>query len=172
MRIRLEWSFAIATCTLLMLNIALAQAPPKQDNSATVTIVTTGDISVTRLSDGTAAVVVNFGPVKSKSGDTRITISGPYTLDVNGGVEEVKNSHGVELHVLSHEELRLQSPEIGSWEQSHKFSQYSACSKIPNYQECGYPVCDQFGHPGDQCRYNSRSGCSCVAPSGGPCSER
>jgi plasmid stabilization system protein ParE len=57
------------------------------------------------------------------------------------------------------------------WEQSHKFTQSSACSKIPKYPGCGNPVCDQPDHPGDQCRHNSDSGCSCVAPGGGPCSE-
>ncbi len=85
MKTRLRWSFTITACTLLMVKIALAQQTPKQDSSATVTIVTAGDISVTRAADGKAAVLINFVPGKAKSGDTRITISGPYSLDVNGG---------------------------------------------------------------------------------------
>jgi hypothetical protein len=171
MKAQLRWSFTITICTLLMVNIALAQETLKQDSSASVTIVTAGDISVTRAADGKTAVSINFVPGKAKSGDTRITISGSYSLDVNGGVKEVKGPQGVELHVLSHEDLRFAAPEIGLWEQSHKFSQYSACSKIPKYPGCGNPVCDQPDHPGDQCRYNSGSGCSCVAPGGDPCSE-
>jgi hypothetical protein len=170
MKTRLRWSFTITICTLLMVNIALPQETLKQDSSATVTIVTAGDVSVTRAADGKTAVSINFVPGKAKSDDTRITISGPYSLDVNGGVKEVKSPQGVELHVLSHEELRFEAPEIGLWEQSHKFSQNSACMKIPKYPVCGNPVCDQSGHPGDQCRYNSGSGCSCVAAGGGPCS--
>jgi len=74
----------------------------------------------------------------------------------------VKGPQGVELHVLSHEELRFAAPEIVLWEQSHKFTQYSACMKIPNFPGCGNPVCDQYDHPTDQCRYNNGSGCSCV----------
>ncbi|MGH9645059.1 MAG: hypothetical protein ACRD3Q_21860, partial [Terriglobales bacterium] len=115
MRLRLERSSAILACTLFMANVALAQTTPKQDKNETVTIVTAGDISVVRSSDGTAAIVVNFVQGKSKSGSTRITISGPYTIDVNGGVKEVKGPQGTELHVLSHEQLRLESPEVGSW---------------------------------------------------------
>jgi hypothetical protein len=171
MKIRLRWSFTIAACTLLMVNSALAQGAPKQDSSASVTIVTAGDISVTRAADGKAAVSINFVRGKAKSGDTRITIAGPYFLDVNGGVKEVSGPQGVELHVLSHEELRFEAPEIASWEQSHKFTQNSACMKIPKFPGCGNPVCDQPGHPEDQCRYNSDTGCACVAPGGGPCSE-
>jgi hypothetical protein len=169
----IRWSFAIAVCAVFMFNIASAQETPKQDVGATVTIVTAGDISVTKA-DGKTAVVINFGhlaPGKTKAGDTRITISGPYSLDVNGGVKEVKGPQGVELHVLSHDELRFESPEIATWEQSHKFTEYSACSKIPAFLGCGNPICDQNGHPKDQCRYNSSSGCSCVAPGGGPCAE-
>jgi hypothetical protein len=166
-----RWSFTITACTLLMFNIALAQETPKQDSSASVTIVTAGDISVTRASDGKTAVSINFVPRKAKASDTRITISGPYSLDVNGGVKEVKSSQGIELHVLSHEDLRFEAPEIASWEQSHKFTENSACMKIPKFPGCGNPVCDQPGHPDDQCRYNSDSGCSCVAPGGGPCAE-
>jgi hypothetical protein len=169
MKTRLRWSLTIIACTLLLANIASAQETPKQGSSS-VTIVTAGDISVTRTPDGKTQVFVNFIPGKPKSGDIRVTISGPYSLDVNGGVNEVKGPQGIELHVLSHEELRFESPEISSWEQAHKFSQYSACSKIPAFPGCGHPVCDQYGHPGDQCRYNSSSGCSCVAPGGGPCS--
>jgi hypothetical protein len=165
------WSFTITICALLTANIALAQEMPKQDSSATVTIVTAGDISVTRAANGKAAVFINFVPGKAKSGDTRITISGPYSLDVNGGVKEMKGPQGVELHVLSHEELRFEAPEIASWEQSHKFTQNSACMKIPKFPGCGNPVCDQPDHPEDQCRYNSDSGCSCVAPGGGPCAQ-
>ena len=171
MKTRLRWSFTIAICTLLMVSIALPQETLKQDSSATVTIVTAGDISVTRAAGGKTAVSIHFVRGKAKSGDTRITISGPYSLDVNGGVKEVKGPQGDELLVLSHEELRFQAPEIGLWEQSHKFSQSSACSKIPKFPGCGNPVCDQPDHPGDQCRYNSDSGCSCVAPGGGPCAE-
>ena len=78
---------------------------------------------------------------------------------------------GVELHVLSHEDLRLQAPEVSSWEQTHKFSQSSACMKIPKFPGCGNPVCDQPDHPQDQCRYNSDSGCSCVSPGGQPCAD-
>ena len=171
MKARRRWSFTITVCTLLIVNIALAQETPKQDSSATVTIVTAGDILVTRAADGKTAVSINFASGKAKSGDTRITISGPYSLDVNGGVKEVKGPHGVELHVLSHEELRFEAPEIALWEQSHKFSQNSACMKIPKFLGCGNPVCDQPDHPEDQCRYNSSSGCSCVSPGGMPCSE-
>jgi hypothetical protein len=171
MKIPLRWSFTIPACTLLMVNIALAQEALKQDGSASVTIVTAGDISVTKGVDGKTAVSINFVAGKAKSGDTRITISGPYSLDVNGGVKEVTGPQGPELHVLSHEELRFEAPEIGLWEQSHRFAEHSACSKIPKYPGCGNPVCDQFGHSEDQCRYNSGSGCSCVAPGGGPCSE-
>src|ERR1700692_709879 len=90
MKIRLRWSFTITICTLLMVNIALPQETLKQDNSATVTIVTAGDISVTRAAAGKTAVSINFLPGKAKSDDTRITISGPYFLDVNGGVKEGK----------------------------------------------------------------------------------
>jgi hypothetical protein len=171
MKTHLSWSFTIAVCALLTANVALPQETLKRDSGATVTIVTAGDISVTRAADGRAAVSINFVPGKAKSGDTRITISGPYSLDVNGGVKEVTGPQGVELHVLSHEELRFEAPEISLWEQSHKFSQSSACSKIPKFPGCGHPVCDQPDHPGDQCRYNSGSGCSCVAPGGGPCSQ-
>jgi hypothetical protein len=170
MKTRLRWSLTIAICARLMVDIALPQETLKQDRSAMVTIVTAGDISVTKAADGKTAVSINFAPGKAKSGDTRITISGPYSLDVNGGVKEVKGSQGIELHVLSHEELRFEAPEISLWEQSHKFTQSSACSKIPKFPGCGNPVCDDPDHPGDQCRYNSDSGCSCVAPGGGPCS--
>jgi hypothetical protein len=172
MRTRPELCFTITACTLLMVNIALSQEARKQDSSATVTIVTAGDISVTRAADGKTTASINFVPGKAKSGDTRITISGPYSLDVNGGVKEVKGPQGIELHVLSHEELRFEAPEIALWEQSHKFTQNSACMKIPKFPGCGNPVCDQPDHPEDQCRYNSDSGCSCVAPGGGPCADR
>ncbi len=171
MKTLLRWSFTITACTLLMVGIAPTQETPKPESAASVTIVTAGDISITKAGDGKTAVVINFVPGKAKSGDTRITISGPYSLDVNGGVKEVKGPQGVELHVLSHEELRLEAPEIATWEQAHKFTEYSACGKIPAFAGCGHPVCDQFGHPKDQCRYNSESGCACVAPSGGPCAE-
>ena len=171
MKTRLRSSFTITACTLLLLNIAPGQETAKQDHSESVTIVTAGDISVTRAADGKTAVSINFVPGRAKSGDARLMISGPYSLDVNGGVKEVNGPQGDELHVLSHEELRFQAPEIGLWEHSHKFSQSSACSKIPKFPGCGNPVCDQPDHPGDQCRYNSDSGCSCVAPGGGPCSE-
>ena len=76
----LRWSFNITACTLLVANIALAQETPRQEGSAGVTIVTAGDISVTRGADGKAVVVVNFVPGKGKTSDTRITISGPYSL--------------------------------------------------------------------------------------------
>ena len=171
MNTRLRSSYTITVCTLLIAGIALAQEAPKRDSSASITIVTAGDISITKAADGKTAVVINFVPGKAKSGDTRITISGPYSLDVNGGVKEVKTPQGIELHVLDHEELRLEAPEIATWEHAHKFTEYSACGKIPAFAGCGHPVCDQFGHPKDQCRYNSESGCACVAPGGGPCSE-
>jgi hypothetical protein len=171
MKLLLRRTFTITACTLLAIGIALAQETPKPDGTATVTIVTAGDISITKAADGKTAVVINFAPGKAKSGDTRLTISGPYSLDVNGGVKEVKGPQGVELHVLSHEELRLEAPEISTWENAHKFTEYSACGKIPAFRGCGHPVCDQFGHPKDQCRYNSESGCACVAPGGGPCAE-
>jgi hypothetical protein len=167
---RMRWLFTVTTCTLLMVDIALAQEAPKQDSNASVTIVTAGDISITRAVDGKTAVSINFVEGKPKSGDARITISGPYSLDVNGGVKEVKGAQGVELHVLSHEELRFEAPEIALWEQSHKYSQYTACMKIPKFSGCGNPVCDQAEHPEDQCRYDSSSGCACVSPSGAPCS--
>jgi hypothetical protein len=172
MKTRLRSSFTVIACTLLLLHIVPAQETVKKDNSETVTIVTAGDISVTRAADGKTAVSINFVPGRAKSGDTRLMISGPYSLDVNGGVKEVKGAQGVELHVLSHEELRFEAPEISLWEQSHKFTQNSACMKIPKFPGCGNPVCDQPDHPNDQCRYNSASGCACVSPGGGPCSER
>jgi hypothetical protein len=162
------------TCLLsisLMTLSAYARQTPKQDSNATVTIVTAGDISVTRAADGKAAVVINFAPGKSKAAETRITITGAYSLDVNGGVIEDKTPQGIELHVLSHEELRFEAPEVVAWEQSHKYTQYTACSKIPTYPACGNPVCDQYGHPGDQCRYNTSTGCACLSPTGGPCSS-
>ena len=171
MKLLLRLTFAVAVCTLLLAGMTLAQEAPKMDGATTVTIVTAGDISITKAADGKTAVVVNFTPGKAKSSDTRVTISVPYSLDANGGVREVKGSQGVELHVLSHEELRLEAPEIATWENAHKFTEYSACGKIPAFRGCGHPVCDQFGHPKDQCRYNSESGCACVAPSGGPCAE-
>ena len=171
MTTRLRWISAVAACVLLTVSMALAQETTKQGSDASVTIVTTGDLTITRAADGMTAVSINFVHRKTKLSETRITIAGPYSLDVNGGVQEVKGPQGIELHVLSHEDLKFEAAEISSWEQSHKFSQYSACSKIPNFSGCGYPVCDQYGHPGDQCRYNSVSGCSCVATGGGPCSE-
>jgi len=171
MKTRLKWIFAVTACTLLMPAIAPAQETLKPDNGASVTIVTAGDISVTRAANGKTAVSINFVPGKVKSSDIRITISGPYSLDVNGGVKEVKGSQGIELHVLSHEDLRFEAPEVAAWEQSHKFSQNSTCMKIPKFSGCGNPACDQPDHPQDQCRYKSDSGCSCVAPDGGPCSE-
>lgn len=171
MKTLLRSTVTITAYTVLMAAIALAQEAPRPDGSASVTIVTAGDISITRAADGKTAVVVNFLPGKAKLGDTRITISGSYSLDVNGGVKEVRGPQGVELHVLSHEELRLEAPEIATWENTHKFTEYSACGKIPAFRGCGHPVCDQFGHPKDQCRYNSESGCACVAPGGGPCAE-
>jgi len=171
MKIGLRSSLTIAVCALLMVNIALSQETLKQDSSTSVSIVTAGDLSVTRAADGKTVVSITFVEGKAKSGDTRITISGPYSIDVNGGVKEVKGSDGVELHVLSHAELRLEAPEVSLWEQSHKFSQNSTCMKIPKFPGCGNPVCDQPDHPEDQCRYNSDSGCSCVTPSGRPCSD-
>src|ERR1700758_2414390 len=140
MKTRLGWNFTITICTLLMVSIALPQETLKQDSSATVTIVTAGDISVTRAANGKTAVVINFVSGKAKAGDTRITISGPYSLDVNGGAKEVRGPQGVELHVLSHEELRLEAPEIATWEHAHKFTEYSACGKIPAFSGCGHPV--------------------------------
>ncbi|HVM92770.1 MAG TPA: hypothetical protein VMT67_08175 [Terriglobales bacterium] len=160
-------TFAVVAFTLLIFGIAWAQGVP---TGSSVTIITAGDISITRT-NGKTAIVINFGSGKVAGSDTRITISGPYSLDANGGVKEVKGPQGVELHVLSHEELRLQAPEISDWEHTHKFTEYTACSKIPAFSACGHPVCDQFGHPKDQCRYNSETGCACVAPGGGPCAD-
>lgn len=170
MKALLTWIYTLGASTLLMVGMASAQDTPKPDNNASVTIVTAGDISITKA-NGKTAVVINFVPGKASTGDTRITISGPYSLDANGGVKEIKGPLGVELHVLSHEELLLEAPEIATWEHTHKFTEYTACSKIPAFPACGHPVCDQFGHPKDQCRYNSESGCACVAPNGGPCGE-
>jgi hypothetical protein len=168
---RLRSIFIVTIGTLFMLNTALAQEASKQESNAAVTIVTAGDILITRGADGKTAVSINFVEGKPKSADIRIAISGPYTLDVNGGVKEVKGAKGEELHVLSHEELRFEAPEIAVWEQSHKYTKYTACMKIPKFAGCGNPVCDQAEHPEDQCRYNSDSGCACVSPSGGPCSR-
>jgi hypothetical protein len=164
-------TFIITLSALLMLTIAPAQESPKHDSNSSVTIVTAGNISINRENDGRTAVIINFIPGKAKSSDTRITISGPYSLDVNGGVQEVQGPQGIELHVLSHEELRFAASEISAWEQTHKYSEYTACSKIPKFSGCGNPTCDQFGHPGDQCRYNSNSGCACTSPTGGACAE-
>jgi hypothetical protein len=164
-------TFIISLSALLMLTIAHAQESSKADSNSGVTIVTAGNISINRENDGRTAVIINFIPGKAKASDTRITISGPYSLDVNGGVQEINGPHGVELHVLSHEELRFAAPEISAWEQTHKYSEYTACSKIPKFSGCGNPICDQFGHPGDQCRYNSISGCACTSPAGGPCAD-
>jgi hypothetical protein len=175
MKARMRAGFLVTVCTVFLTGIGMvqgmAQESPKQDNSASITIVTAGDISITRASDGKTAVSINFVPRKAKLADTRISISGPYSLDVNGGVKEAKGPQGMELHVLSHEELRFEAPEVALWEQSHKFSQYSACMKIPKYPGCGNPVCDLSDHPEDQCRYNSDSGCACVSPNGGTCAE-
>jgi len=171
MSIRLRWTSTVTACILFMANIALPQEAPKPDRGGSVTIVTAGDISVTRAANGKTAVSISFVPGKAKSGDIRITIAGPYSLDVNGGVKEVNGSQGIEFHVLSHEDLRFEAPEVASWEQAHRFSQNSTCMKIPKFPGCGNPVCDQPDHPDDQCRYNSDSGCSCVAPGGGSCSE-
>ena len=175
MKTRLSHILTIALCSLLLATIAQSQEankePTKKDTSATVTIVTAGNISVTKENGGKTAVIINFVPGKTKSSDSRIAISGPYSLDVNGGVQEVTGPQGLELHVLSHEELRFAAPEISAWEQTHKYSEYTACSKIPKFSGCGNPICDQFGHPGDQCRYNTVSGCACTSATGGPCAE-
>ena len=167
MKTHLGRNLVIAIGSLVLLVAASAQDAPKIGG---VTIVTAGDISITKT-NGKTVVVINFGSGKATGSDTRITILGPYSLDANGGVKEVKGPQGIELHVMSHEELRLEAPEIAEWEHTHKFTEYTACSKIPAFPACGHPVCDQFGHPKDQCRYNSESGCACVAPGGGPCSE-
>ncbi len=166
MKTLMKQIFTISAFALLVFTNAPAQDTPTQ----AVTIVTAGNISITRAK-GKTVVVINFAPESASTGDTRITIAGPYSLDVNGGVKEVKGPQGVELHVLSHEQLRLEAPEIATWEHTHKFTEYTACGKIPAFSACGHPVCDQFGHPKDQCRYNSESGCACVAPNGGPCAE-
>ncbi|HEY4841945.1 MAG TPA: hypothetical protein VIH78_08250 [Terriglobales bacterium] len=171
MDIKLNCALGVVLCSLLIATVARPQEPPKQDNTSSVTIVTAGNVSITKENDGKTAVIINFVSGKAKTNDTRITISGPYSLNVNGGVQEVQGAQGVELHVLSHEELRFAAPEISAWEQSHKYSEYTACSKIPKFSGCGNPICDQFGHPGDQCRYNSVSGCACTSPTGGPCAE-
>lgn len=168
---KLNCALTVVLCSLLIATIVQSQEPPKQDTSASVTIVTAGNISITKENGGKTAVIINFVPGKAKSSDTRITISGPYSLDVNGGVQEVQGPQGLELHVLSHEELRFAAPEISAWEQTHRYSEYTACSKIPKLPGCGNPICDQFGHPGDQCRYNSNTGCACTSPTGGPCAE-
>ena len=60
MKARLRWSFTITICTLLMVNIAVAQERLKQDGSVSVTIVTAGDISVTRAADGALCPVHHF----------------------------------------------------------------------------------------------------------------
>jgi hypothetical protein len=172
MNLKLTCALTVVLCSLLIVTKAQSQEPPRQDTRATVTIVTAGNISITKENDGKTAVIINFVPGKAKSGDTRITISGPYSLDVNGGVQEVQGPQGLELHVLSHEELRFAAPEVSAWEQTHKYSEYTACSKIPKFSGCGNPICDQFGHPGDQCRYNSVSGCACTSPTGGPCADQ
>lgn len=172
MKTRPQSSLMIAACTLLLLQIALAQETPRQDSIETVTIVTAGDISVTRAADGKTAVSINFVSGRTKISETRLIISGPYSLDVNGGVKEVKGPQGVELHVLSHEDLRFAAPEVILWEQSHKFTQNSACMKIPKFAGCGNPICEQLDHPDDQCRYSSASGCSCVSSGGVPCAGR
>jgi hypothetical protein len=173
MKIRLQTILSIAASTTLLIALAQAQASPKPDatTTTTTTIVSSGDISITHSADGKTAVYINFAPGKAKSAETRLTISGPYSIDVNGGVQEVQGPQGLEFHVLSHEELRFEAPEIATWEQAHKYSESTACGKIPKFRGCGNPTCDQFGHPGDQCRYNSISGCACVAPGGGPCNQ-
>jgi|ERR1039458_7185794 hypothetical protein len=51
MKTRLRSNLAIAVCALLMVNIALAQETLKKDSSTSVTIVTAGDLSVTRAAD-------------------------------------------------------------------------------------------------------------------------
>ena len=94
MKTRLRSSLTIAECVLLMVNIALAQETLKKDSSTSVNIVTAGDLSVTRAPDGKTIVSITFIQGKAKSGDTRITISGPYSLDVNGGVKEIKGPDG------------------------------------------------------------------------------
>jgi hypothetical protein len=171
MKPRLQSILSLAACSTLLIGLSQAQASPNPNASATTTIVTAGDISITHAADGKTAVYINFAPGKAKSPETRLTISGPYSLDVNGGVQEVQGPQGLELHVLSHDELRFEAPEIAAWEQAHKYSESTACGKIPKFRGCGNPTCDQFGHPEDQCRYNSISGCACVAPGGGPCSQ-
>ena len=172
MKIKFNCAVTVALCFLLIATIARSQEPAKQETTSSVTIVTAGNISITKEKDGKTAVIINFISGQAKTNDTRITISGPYSLDVNGGVQEAQGPQGVELHVLSHEELRFAAPEISAWEQSHKYSEYTACSKIPKFSGCGNPICDQFGHPGDQCRYNSVSGCACTSPTGGPCADQ
>ncbi|MGA8540973.1 MAG: hypothetical protein WB566_15840, partial [Terriglobales bacterium] len=75
MKTRLRSSFTISACTLLLLNMALAQEASKHDGSETVTIVTAGDISVTRAADGKTAVSINFVPGRAQINDTRLMIS-------------------------------------------------------------------------------------------------
>ena len=171
MKTLLQSILSIAASVALPISLAQAQASPNPSATATTIIVTAGDISITHATDGKTAVYINFASGKTKSPETRLTISGPYSLDVNGGVQEVQGPQGLEFHVLSHEELRFEAPEIAAWEQVHKYSESTACGKIPKFRGSGNPTCDQFGHPGDQCRYNSTTGCACVAPGGGPCSE-
>src|ERR1700751_4794870 len=142
----LKWISTIPAGVCLIFNIAPAQEASKQGGSATVTIVTAGDIRITKAADGKTEVSINFVEGNPRSGDIRITISGLYSLDVNGGAKEVKGPQGAELHVLSHEELRFEAPEIAFWEQSHKYSKSTACMKIPKFPACGNPVCDQAEH--------------------------
>jgi hypothetical protein len=171
MKLLLQTILSLTASTTLLISLAQAQSSPKPDATATSTIiVSAGDISITHA-DGKTAVYINFASGKAKSAETRLTISGPYSLDVNGGVQEIQGPQGLELHVFSHEELRFEAPEIAAWEQAHKYSESTACGKIPKFRGCGNPTCDQFGHPGDQCRYNSTTGCACVAPGGGPCNQ-
>ena len=67
MKTRLRSSLTIAVCALLMVNITLAQETLKKDSSTSVTIVTAGDLSVTRAADGKTVVSITFIQGKAKS---------------------------------------------------------------------------------------------------------
>jgi hypothetical protein len=138
---------------------AFGQEKLTQDSKATVTIVTKGDISVTKAVDGKTAVIVNLAPDKIHSKETRVTFTGLYSLDANGGVKEIKKPNGIELHVLSFEEFLASVPGAGRSERGGKDE--SRCHNIPNYPSCGNPICDQINYPGYVCRYHTGSGCAC-----------
>ncbi len=67
MKALLPWFYTLAASTMLMVGIASAQDAPKPDSNATVTIVTAGDISITKA-NGKTAVVINFVPWQGLDG--------------------------------------------------------------------------------------------------------